>query len=87
MPIADQPGPHTFFESARSDRKTGFWTNERARTQSAGGFGSEGYLEGYLVMTPKAFLVGGDWVSSTPYTHEPVGSYFQAAPEQVEQSR
>ena len=42
-------------------------------------------------MTPKAFLIGGDWVSSTqsfeiknPYTHEPVGSYFQAAPEQVE---
>jgi acyl-CoA reductase-like NAD-dependent aldehyde dehydrogenase len=44
-------------------------------------------------MTPKAFLIGGDWVSSTqsleiknPYTHEPVGSYFQAAPEQVEQA-
>ena len=44
-------------------------------------------------MTPKAFLIGGDWVSSTqsfeiknPYTHEPVGSYFQADPEQVEQA-
>jgi NAD-dependent aldehyde dehydrogenases len=44
-------------------------------------------------MTPKAFLIGGDWVSSAqsveiknPYSHEPVGSYFQAGPEQVEQA-
>ena len=44
-------------------------------------------------MTTKASLIGGDWVSSTqsfeiknPYTHEAVGSYFQAAPEQVEQA-
>src|ERR1700737_4883599 len=44
-------------------------------------------------MTPKAFLIGGDWVSSTqsrevknPYTHESIGSYFQAGPEQVEQA-
>ena len=44
-------------------------------------------------MTPKAFFIGGEWVSSTqsseiknPYTHEPVGSYFQAGPEQVEQA-
>src|SRR5260221_5100221 len=44
-------------------------------------------------MTPKAFFIGGEWVSSpqsseikTPYTHEPVGSYFQASPEQVEQA-
>jgi acyl-CoA reductase-like NAD-dependent aldehyde dehydrogenase len=44
-------------------------------------------------MTPKAFFSGGDWVSSTqsseiknPYTHELVGSYFQASPEQVEEA-
>src|SRR6266481_5894806 len=44
-------------------------------------------------MTPKAFFIGGEWVSSpqsseikNPYTHEPVGSYFQAGPEQVEQA-
>src|SRR6266481_5514316 len=44
-------------------------------------------------MTPKAFFIGGEWVSSpqsseikNPYTHEPVGSYFQASPEQVEQA-
>src|SRR3981081_2593315 len=44
-------------------------------------------------MTPKAFFIGGDWVSSTqsseiknPYTHEQVGSYFQAGAEQVEQA-
>src|SRR5260370_34984871 len=44
-------------------------------------------------MTPKAFFIGGDWVSSAqsseiknPYTHELVGSYFQAGPEQVEQA-
>src|SRR5438132_10215496 len=44
-------------------------------------------------MTRKAFLIGRDWVSSTqsfeiknPYTHEPVGSYFQADAEQVERA-
>src|SRR5258708_11616164 len=44
-------------------------------------------------MTPKAFFIGGEWVSSpqsseikNPYTHELVGSYFQAGPEQVEQA-
>jgi acyl-CoA reductase-like NAD-dependent aldehyde dehydrogenase len=44
-------------------------------------------------MTPKAFFVDGDWVSSTrfievknPYTHEPIGSYSQAEPEQVERA-
>jgi acyl-CoA reductase-like NAD-dependent aldehyde dehydrogenase len=44
-------------------------------------------------MTRKAFFIGGDWVSSTqsievknPYTHEPIGTYSQAGPEQVEQA-
>jgi len=44
-------------------------------------------------MTPKAFFVGGNWMSSSqsseiknPYTHEPVGSYFQADAEQVERA-
>src|SRR5882757_7543918 len=44
-------------------------------------------------MTPKAFFIGGDWLSSAqsseiknPYTHELVGSYFQAGAEQVEQA-
>jgi acyl-CoA reductase-like NAD-dependent aldehyde dehydrogenase len=44
-------------------------------------------------MTPKAFFIGGNWVSSAqscevknPYTHEPIGSYFQADSEQVEQA-
>jgi acyl-CoA reductase-like NAD-dependent aldehyde dehydrogenase len=44
-------------------------------------------------MTPKAFFIGGDWVSSgqsfevkNPYTHELIGSYFQAGPEQVEEA-
>ena len=44
-------------------------------------------------MTPKAFFIGGDRVSSTqscevksPYTHELIGSYFQAGPEQVEEA-
>jgi acyl-CoA reductase-like NAD-dependent aldehyde dehydrogenase len=44
-------------------------------------------------VTPKAFLIGGGWVSSdqsseikNPYTHELVGSYFQAGAEQVEQA-
>jgi acyl-CoA reductase-like NAD-dependent aldehyde dehydrogenase len=44
-------------------------------------------------MTPKAFFIGGEWVSSdqsseikNPYTHELVGTYFQAGAEQVEQA-
>src|SRR5258708_39817002 len=44
-------------------------------------------------MTPKAFFIGGEWVSppqsseiKNPYPHELVGSYFQAGPEQVEQA-
>ena len=44
-------------------------------------------------MTPKAFFIGGDWVSSdqsseikNPYTHELVGRYFQAGAEQVEKA-
>jgi acyl-CoA reductase-like NAD-dependent aldehyde dehydrogenase len=44
-------------------------------------------------MTSKPFFIGGDWVSSAqscevraPYTHQTIGSYFQAGAEQVEQA-
>jgi acyl-CoA reductase-like NAD-dependent aldehyde dehydrogenase len=44
-------------------------------------------------MTSKPFFVGGKWVSSAqscevkaPYTHETIGSYFQADREQVDQA-
>jgi acyl-CoA reductase-like NAD-dependent aldehyde dehydrogenase len=44
-------------------------------------------------MTSKPFLVGGKWVSSAqscevraPYTHETIGSYYQADREQVDQA-
>ena len=44
-------------------------------------------------MTSKPFLIGGKWVTSTqfcevkaPYTHEAIGSYFQADREQVDQA-
>jgi acyl-CoA reductase-like NAD-dependent aldehyde dehydrogenase len=44
-------------------------------------------------MTSKPFFIGGKWVSSAqscevkaPYTHETIGSYFQADREQVEQA-